>query len=388
MAFIDDINKLDDIFEYEKRKEKEYGTTIHNVSHWDSSTNFQQIMNRVLVLPKSSMPWNYCYTYSLSKKTRKGVLKHLGVPETLLNDKMGLFLPSSTLSIVNLVNLLVHKNKKKLCILHPAYFSVEHCCDMFSLNYSIEYISFVNGHAIIPIKKILESGYDCIWITSPIFCTSVYFDDSEIDKIIQLHKAGITVVIDESLALPDKELVRFVPIDKNIFFIYSPHKAISINGIKFSVIVCDKSYDDFLEQWVDVFSGALSSSNQDAILHYISQNYIFDCYPEYIKYIDDSKSKIEKIVAKYVFAQMLPNSCGHYITIFIETSINNTSDMISLAKDIINKCHTSIIPGELNGFNPISKFCFRVNLTGNIDQLCRDIENILNFFNQFLDSQK
>lgn len=262
---------MDDIFSLEEKAEKKYGVPIPNISHWDSSIAFQNQMARHLVLPPPSLPWNYYYTYSISAEDRLQVLRDLGILETHLPKTMGLLLQSSTIAIVNMINLLVHHNRKRLCILQPSYFSVSLCCSTFSLEYGVEQISFASGHPEIPIDRILSGGYDCVWITSPIFCTGYYFDEEHLKCIARMKAAGLTIIFDESLALPGKELIRSFPIDSEVFAIYSPHKAIAVNGLKFAVIVCEKCYEDFLEQWVDVFSGALAGSNRDAVFHYLSK---------------------------------------------------------------------------------------------------------------------
>lgn len=373
---------MDNLFALEQQGVEKHGIKIQNVSHWDSSQEFQQTMNRVLSIPKQSMPWNYYYTYSISHLDRTNILKNIGVNPSSISNTMGLLLQSSTIAIVNMINLLTHYNKKKLCILQPSYFSVAHCCETFSLKYSIEYITFDDGQAVIPIEKIMKNGYDCIWITSPIFCTGVYFNKTETAKIIQLIQSGVTVVFDESLALPGKELVRTIPLNQQVFFIYSPHKAISMNGIKFSAIVCDKFYEDFLEQWVDVFSGALSSSNRDAVYHYISPNYLLECYPTYVNYIDKARTAIEELLNCYPNAKTLPNALGHYMNIFTNNSISDTNQVFTLIEKLINTYHTSFIPGVLNGFDAMTNFSFRINLTGNIDELIINTGKILKFLNE------
>ena len=68
MSFIDEIFIMDDIFSIEKRVAQEYGIPIPNVSYWNSSTDFQRHMAQSLVLPPQSLPWNYYYSYSISKE--------------------------------------------------------------------------------------------------------------------------------------------------------------------------------------------------------------------------------------------------------------------------------------------------------------------------------
>ncbi len=382
MSFIDEIFVLDDIFTLEKTAEKKYGIPIPNVSHWDSSAAFQNHMAKYLILPETSLPWNYYYTYSISTENRRQVLRNLGVSETQLPTTMGLLLQSSTIAIVNMINLLVHHNRKRLCILQPAYFSVSLCCSMFSLDYGIEQISFHSGFPQIPLDKILAGGYDCVWITSPIFCTSYYFNENHIKDIAQMKSAGMTIIFDESLALPGKELIRSFPVDSEIFAIYSPHKAISINGLKFAVIVCEKCYEDFLEQWIDVFSGALGSSNRDAVFHFLSPNYLKSCYPAYKSYIDKVKEDIKRVIDEFPFASMLPDTEGHYINIFTDLSVQDYPSISDFLDRTIQASMASFIPSELNGFSPEQGFSFRVNLTGDIAELQGAIGRILQYFNK------
>lgn len=380
MSYINEIFAMDEIFSLETEMEQKYGIPIFNISHWDSSDAYQKHMSRVLVLPESSLPWNYYYTYSVSDDDRQQILKNLGVRPQNLQMTMGLLLQSSTLAIVNMINLLVQYKYKKLCILQPAYFSVALCCSTLSLEYGTEQIQFTNKQSRIPIDKIIASGYDCIWITSPIFSTSYYFDKECLSDICFLKSMGLTLVFDESLALPGKELVRTFPIDEKIFAIYSPHKAISINGLKFSVIVCNKIYEDFLEQWVDVFSGALSSSNRDAAFHYISSNYLNACYPAYKSYISKTKAAIQKIVKQFPFVSMLPNTEGHYVTIFIDSLLYRDTNNIDFLKAVMENSMASFIPATLNGFDASQGFGFRINLTGDIMELEGAIGRIMQYF--------
>lgn len=372
---------MDDIFSFEKDIQKKFNTTITNVSYWDSSIAFQKQMQQVLQLPPPSLPWDYYYTYSIGKQERQSVLTNLGLQANQLSDTMGLLLQSSTIAIVNTINLLTHQGKRKLCILKPAYFSVASCCTMFSMDYSYEHISFYNGQPQIPVEKILSGGYDCVWITSPIFCTGYYFDTVQIKNIIRLKNAGLTLIMDESLALPGKELIRNIPITPEVFAIYSPHKAISINGVKFAVLVCSKCYEDFLEQWVDVFSGALASSNRDAIFHYISPNYLKECYPAYQSYISATKAEVERIVKQFSTAFMLSNTDGHYISVFTDIQISDTQHLLNMIHDVISGSLASFIPGTLNGFSAEQGLCFRVNLTGDILELSGSVGRILTYLN-------
>lgn len=379
MAFIDEICVMDQIFSIENKVEQDTQVHITNVSHWDSSQAFQNYMSRVLFLPTTSLPWNYSYTYSIPIADRQQVLKKIGINTHRLQSTMCLLLQSSTIAIINIVNFLVNNNLKRLCILQPAYFSVRPCCSMLSLNYGIEYISFENNNPKIPVNKIIEGGYDCVWITSPIYCTGRYYNEAQYNDIMLLKKAGLIIVFDESLALPGKEFCRSIPFDKNTFAIYSPHKSISINGLKFAAVVGDKGYADFFEHWVDVFSGALASSNCDAIYHYISSNYLQECFPAYNEYINKTKEAIYETIKQFPFASILPNSEGHYISIFTSLRYQDTITSHDFFVDLMHKSFASFLPGTINGFSTTGNLCFRVNLTGDIFETPCAVGRILSY---------
>ena len=377
MSYIDDIYTMDDIFSMEDCIGKQTGIDIHNVSYWDSSSTFQKQMSQVLQLPIQSLPWDYYYTYSISKEDRIQVLKNIGIPLEYLNNTMGLLLQSSTIAIVNMINLLKHFEKRKLCILQPSYFSVGECCKMLSLNYAYENIIFSGNDIEIPIDRIINGGYDCVWITSPVFCTGKYYNQAQQEEICRLKEAGLTLVFDESLALPGKELLRSIPIDPQTFAIYSPHKAIAINGLKFSVLICDVCYEDFLEQWIDVFSGALSSSNRDAVFHYLSHNYSAECLPKYLAYIENTKNAITELLKQFPSITMLPDTYGHYITVFTGIRIKDKEELLDMMKSLVRCSMASFIPGTLNGFSEKIGLCFRINLTGDIISLTDGVGRIL-----------
>lgn len=104
MFLINEVNMMDAISSFEQAVEEKYGIPIVNVSHWDSSLAFQKSMKQVLSLPRPALPWNYCYSYSLSDQMRQQVLINLGVPSKRLPETMALLLQSSTIAIINIVS--------------------------------------------------------------------------------------------------------------------------------------------------------------------------------------------------------------------------------------------------------------------------------------------
>jgi histidinol-phosphate/aromatic aminotransferase/cobyric acid decarboxylase-like protein len=359
---------MDEFREVEKVVESEIGIPLLNISHWDSSREYQDLMMKTLSLNSSQSIWNYTYTYSYTDETRRKIKEKLGIASDAVDSSMILLLQSSTIAIVNICNLIKLHGYKKVCILQPAYFSVANCLDLFGVPYSFEYSLFSEDGVCIPEREIMQKEYDVLWITSPVFSTSVYYSCEQVNIIENLARGGKLVICDESLALPGFELVRNIKPSPNIISIYSPHKAISINGLKFSAIVCDAIFEDFLEQWVDVLSGALSQSNCNAISHYISDNFDL-CFHVYKSHVDSVKRILQTSAITQSNINFLRNTHGHYISVFHNKFHQKIGMDLEVMRQIMKNAYASFFCGMLNGIEYDTRLSFRMNLTLNKNDL-------------------
>ena len=373
---------MDEIF----LKEKEFADLHHvevcNVSHWNSSAQFQNEIMRVMELPEPFPIWDYYYTYNINQLDRVKLLERFGLPKEKVSSRAILLTQSSTLSIMNIAKFIKRAGFKRVCILRPFYFSVSYSLDSFHVNYEYEDIVWVDGNPQIPIDIIQSKQYDAIWLTSPVFCIGARYSQLQLDHLAALMRQGILVISDESLALPGHELIRHFAGHECFWAIYSPHKAISIQGLKFSAIVYPKRYDDFLEQWIDVISGALSPSNCNAIFHYLSDNFLL-CYQAYENYIHTSKKKIEKIANSFSNIDFIRNTHGHYITLFFKDLNQANTDSISFFEKLIANASSSFLPGYFHGFPDALGFCFRINLTLRHADLISSVGRIAQFLSHY-----
>lgn len=289
---IDQISFLDEIFKLEKEKENLEHIEITNISYWNSSLAYKQYMEKYIQLDFQQDIFDYTYTYDISKYQRLQIMKKLNVinPE----ESMCLLNSSGTNTIQNVINYLKLHNYKKLGILMPSYFSVEQSCQIFNLTYEKIIMPYSNGEYSIPIEYISENNFDAIWLTSPAYSTGVLYQDKQIDILRKLILEKILIIADETLALPNQMLISKIPINNYFFSICSPHKPLFINKIKFSVLICPKKNDDFLEQWVDILSGSLLSSNLIAIQHFLSNNF-FECLTVAQQWYENTISKLRNI---------------------------------------------------------------------------------------------
>lgn len=368
---IDEISFLDEIFYMEKKKEALEHIGITNVSYWNSSYSYKEYMKKHIHMNYKHELFDYVYTYDVSKVQRQQILKKLGV--TNPENSMCLLTASGTNTISSVINYLKMHKFKKLAILMPAYFSVEKNCQIYDLTYENVMLRYSKGKYYIPFQYLLENHFDAVWITSPAYSTGVSYKDCQIDIIKKIIANNILVIADETLALPHQLLLAKIPISDYFFSICSPHKPLFINKIKFSALICPKKNDDFLEQWVDIISGSLLSSNLIAIQHFLSDNFA-DCLYYAQQWYEGSINEVRNILNYFPNVHCNLDEISPYKTIYID-SPKRSIDELKCINNIINTDYVSYIPtvfGEYSGF--------RINLSLDPKDLVNAIYRILQFY--------
>ncbi len=350
--FINDIFFMDKIFEIEKDISLNTNRPVTNLSYWNPSNEYTDMMLKELTPQSITGLFDYVYTYDIPIAIREAIIEKITGKRS--NTQMCMLLPNSTLAIINIINYLKLNKYRRLFILQPSYFSVEETCKL--AEFEIVKIPF-QPNCMFPPEIFKTNETDAIWVTSPIYSTNCILRKSTIQCINKLTSNKSLVIIDESLNINGFETIRDLQQNKYLFGIYSPHKSLFFNGFKFSAIICDKTNDDFLEQWIDVISGALPGSSINAIEHFLSPNYDL-CKQKAKIWFEHSKSIIIEVLKNYPFAKIdTIQSLGSYATIYIP---DIPLDSINFIKAMINETLVSIIPGFLNG-NP--NCSFRINLS-------------------------
>lgn len=373
---LEDIEK---IRTYEQ-KARNSGTQVFDISHWDSGQAYNKTLLSTLHIQKNFQPCNYVYSYEIDDNIHSCVQKEL---VGTVSNNCCIFLSNSTMAIVNICNFLQKKGIKKVCLLQPSYFTVGPCMNTFNIAYDEVSLNFVDGKYEIPIKKILATNYDAIWITSPIFCTSTYLKQQEVDKIQLLLDRGMHVICDESLSIKGMDIRRKLSNTDNLFSIYSPHKVISANSFKFSCIICNNKNENFFDQWTDIFSGGLMNSSRLAIQHFLSKNYL-ECLDAYINYT----SSLKKDVINYIKTEFsnsniyYSHEIGQYMTIFYPNAPFVETTQSDFIKHLIFNTGVSLLPGYLEGFFEEFGFCFRINLTLDKTPLLSSINKVIQYLNK------
>lgn len=355
------LNNIEEIIALQENYFNDNGIYPLNVSNWTVSDFFRKKMEPIFQHNTTYSPIDYLYSYSITPEIKKNIMCKLGAKEMPIFKKTCIIFPNNSLSIVNICNLLHKMQYKKIGILNPAYFSIDACLRTYNLHSIPFYITRQQGKYIIPFKEITSAKIDALWITSPIYSTGVPYDHDNMEIIEKILRSGILVIADESFCVKGQELICKYSQYKNFLGIYSPHKSISFNSYKFSTVICDNSYEDFFEQWLDVFCGNLPQTTIAAIYHYLSDNYDA-CYQAFQVFIKHAHDEVISILKKYPNVEYDNLMYGNLMTLFINNLNYDQSRDIKFMNNVIQRTHALFYPGYLNGFSKEMGFCFRINL--------------------------
>ena len=351
-----------------------------NLSFWNPGKEYKAFMSERISLPMEDELFDYIYSCSLYEYLTP-MLNRIGAgwqQETTLS-----LTPSSTISIVQVMNLMRQGGLRRICILAPMYFSVRSCCRAFGFEYDTVPLVRDDAGWHLPVARILEGKYDALWVTSPIYGTGETLSDEMLADILRLRdEHDFTVVFDESLALPGQELIRRVDIDDATVFIYSPHKAISINSRKFSVIACHWQYSQSLNDWTDVFAGSLPRSCIGAFYHYLSDNYHDVCVPAYRDFVRRREEDLAAAIAPFSWAHTYPHGSGHYRTVFTDVPMPPDERILEIAEKVRERTGCIFYPSTMTGFTREAGLAFRVNLLLDRDSVRNGVASVLSCFEQ------
>lgn len=282
---------------------------------------------------------------------------------------------------MNILNLLKINGVKKLVILCPVYFTVIHGCELLNIDYDLIFLQRINNCYTFDINLIREMGDKSIayWITNPIYCTSVYYSNEQIELFKKISKTNY-IIIDENLCMSEYLLGPKIN-SENIIGLYSPHKSICMNGTKFSLAVTDINYQNQLDAWSDVLCGCLSCSNQMAINHFLSNTFI-QYKKAFDKKVNDNFQQLRILMDKYKIIYDA-NAKGYLISLFFPNIDANQGLNLNFNKNIMYNTGVRFIPGIRNHFSKSMGFNFRVNLSTLTTKNMFSVERLIKYLSDF-----
>ena len=361
LKLIDDIDDLIADF-----KERHSGEEPVRVSHWDPSEWFvKAILNRV-DLAKFSNPKSYVldpihYAYSYLLKRRRGdlepVLTKLGFNSSSVSIQV---MENGTSAIAAVANWLKVTGVSDVVLLRPYYFAVSR--NLERLNLRLRHVSMLrrDGEYVIPEDLPVAPG-QALWITNPTYSTSVYSPESQLERLKDLADRGIVIIADEALAIPPSKLAAELGGHPNFIGIYTPHKSICMNGLKFSAVVHHPSTGDTFDHWSDVLSGGLSLSAVMALHHFTQPE--FDEYKTiFFKLIEGVRSWHNSAVSGVTEMRTDAFARGHFISVYFPNLRATLGDDVSFLAELMEETGATIISGTRSGLDPSNGLSFRVNL--------------------------
>ena len=358
---------------------KRFGAAPFNISHWDPSDEFEREMLGHLDVPGLGSLASYRFSYQLTESTP--VVVKLGGVARLHS---GLFTPSTTTSILCVLNWLKRRGKKQIIAMCPAYFSLSHACHRFGINLKRTYLKRSDGRFSLPTSgSRIWQNPSVLWITNPVYGAGVYFTPEDIIFVGSLLESGWIVVADECLALPGKEMIRMLEQHPNFVTIYSPHKCICVNGIKFSIVIFNLKHLAFMERWADVWYGGLGCSSSLAIAHFLSPN-----FDSYLAHFLRKIAVVRKSVSQLCVGPHLETDTeakGHFVSCYYPALSSRLGNSRTFLEQVINATGGSLIPGNRSRFGREVGFSFRVNLARGGPRLQPALARIIAYMNSCAD---
>ena len=346
-----------------------------NLSYWNSGSEYKAQIKKILKLEGEQDIFDYHYYFP--EDIKKKIAQKLGFSVDDCKKAFFHALSQSTLSIA-VISVLLSRMKVKLGIVAPVYFSVLDCCDDLKVPYRVFDGFLPDLKDTFDEDVLLKSDCGAFWFTSPVNSCSIHFSQQVKNIIQKLLDAGKIVILDESLTVNSKELARTFGVQENLIYIYSPHKSLGLQGIKFSALVADKKYYDEINNLIDSFGGSLNYSCQQGVSHFVSKNFD-ECLSIYNQFWQENFSAVRKILASYSFASVPQEIYGHYAIIFVDGTIDDRA-FVDAMRNLMKEKGYFVYPGSMQGFGSKQCFCFRINLLLNRSDLEQGLKAVLDYF--------
>lgn len=379
VGLIHELRGLEDLEELATAYLREYGSPPFNLSHWDPSHQISRNLLKYLRLPKPPAAMPYIYSYYTGAP--REVAERLGFEWT---GRDCLLVHSGTSAIVLTLWWVKAMGFEQLIILCPTYFPAFYLAEVMSVPFRPIFTKRERGNWSLPRKDLVKlignpTTKTVVWVTNPIYCTGVYLSESDREFLGSLLDSGVTIVADECLSKNGYEMSRELGGREHFVGLYTPHKSVCLNAIKFGAVVFDRKDEEFFDSWADVFTGGLSASNHSGIFHFLQEKDFSQFEVEFFKLVEDARNRVAEMLDKYdgVF-ELDENSVGHFMTCYVPRIVGSEGDNKQFLRRLVSDTATIVISGMRNHFNPDWGFCFRINLARACPQFYASLERTLN----------
>jgi len=343
-----------------------HGRPPINVSHWNPAEDLGAQLRRgtqadmpdgalACLLGHDPIPYRYSHTLP----ALDAVVAKFGFDA----DRVGaLIAENGTTCIAAVANWLKLNGVTEVVLLAPYYFTTPH--NLQRLGIAVREVPLAcgrNGVYALPDDLDLRRG-QALWLTNPVYSTGVYALERHCEALRRMADRGAIVVADEALALRPSALGRDLGGHPNFVGIYTPHKSICMNGIKFSAIVFHPRHQAAFADWAEVLSGALSLAAVAAVEHFVSP--AFDAYrADFLALTRRVRQWHRRLVYSVAGAvEIDAQSEGHFLMVYVPALPAQLGQEIDFLAEALEQSGCTLVPGTRSGFDARRGFCFRVNL--------------------------
>jgi aspartate/methionine/tyrosine aminotransferase len=339
-----------------------HGREPVHVSHWNPSDAFANSLRGRLPArldPCAALavhdPVPYRHSHALPDMA--AVLGKLGVDS---GHAGALIAENGTTCIAAVANWLKLNGVAEVTLLAPYYFTTPH--NLRRLGIAVREVPCKHGADGYRLPDLDLRRGQALWLTNPIYSTGVYAPERSCESLRRLADAGVLIVADEAMALRPTALARELGGHRNFVGIYTPHKSICMNGIKFSAIVSHPCHQPVFADWAEVLSGALSLAAVAAVEHFLDPG--FDDYRAvFLALTREARRWHDGLVERCGGAIALDaQSEGHFLMVYVPALPARIGDDIGFLSEVLERTGCTLVPGTRSGFDARRGFCFRVNL--------------------------
>ena len=371
---VEAISKLNDLEALAEAFAAKHGCQPELPSHWNPKPTFAAKIEGWVTRPtRSASLVDYVYSSDVVLDDR--VRERLHEP----GDRGILLTPSGTTSVVNVCAYLKNVGIKRLIVQTPAYFTVGAIAEVFGITVTYTDPRRAGGRYFLPTSFGAPAVNTAIWLTFPIYGASVYFEQNDIAATIDGLPEEIIVVVDESLAFPDRQCLRLTASLDRVVRICTPHKALCLNGEKVSFVTAPSHLLENMDAWSDCFAGGIGAGGIRSLAFLADDAFDRAC--------SDARSlstkqleKICKMASTYPKVVLDCGIDGYFAMLYWPHLPSSVGEDYQFLAKILDSSHALPIPSTRNHHPAACGFCFRVNLfrldeagLGAVDRLMQSI---------------
>ncbi len=357
-------------------------TVYFNVSTWNPTEYFSRtyLWKQIHLVPFNYIP--YLYSYEIDSTLLRTTRKNLGG-----SDKFGCLICNTGTSAISLVtSVLKAIGIKRVLIICPVYYSVLYNFLQRGIQIIKIYLQNIRDGYCLPQSQIIEmlDSIDAIWITNPIYNTSVYWKKEDIDFFKFKIPSRILIICDDCYAASEHELIQNFGNNSNYISIHDPLKQILVNGLKFAGILYPFKYEHDFEHWSDIICGSLSYSTVQSLEFFNSANFKKIC-SQLQQHFYDANKRLQQLLQHFPTLFMDSNSsCSHMRMCFAPNLPHDYLQDKEKMFLFMVETGTSLIPGNRFHFPNNNGFSFRINLGRDCDEFWDALIHIFKFLSSNL----